>query len=100
MQQGREEKEVDPETHDGLRKIRAIYSDIYGVPLNFADNLSSELRYQDINEENPIVQAVLNTGMHRFDNPNVRFALAIHCFPYHNNIASTWVYVAVVTSRS
>ena len=35
-----------------------------------------------------VVQAVLNLRIHEMDAPNLRFALAVHVFPYYNNIAS------------
>ena len=54
------------------------------------------MRYHENNDDNPIVQAVLNTGIHLIDNPNARFAIAVHVFPYFNNIASVWVYIAVL----
>lgn len=94
MKQGHEERDLDPETYPGLKKLREIYRDMYGVPLNFQDNLSSDLRYQEKNDENPIVRAVLNTGIHLVDSPNARFALSVYIFPYYNNIASVWVYIA------
>ena len=97
IKQNHAEKDLDPETHPGLHKVREIYRNLYGVPLNFQDNLSNDLGYHKKSDDNPIVQAVLNTGLHLNDNPNTRFALGVHVFPYYNNIASVWIYIAALT---
>jgi hypothetical protein len=96
--QGQEERKLSPDDHEGLKKIRSIYGDLYVVPISFPDNMSAQMRYTEASDDNPIVQAVLNVGIHELDNPNAWFALAVHVFPYVNNIACVWVYIAALTS--
>jgi hypothetical protein len=40
---------------------------------------------------------VLNTDMFQSADQNTEFALAVHCYPYSNNVISLWVYVGVLT---
>lgn len=57
--QGQDERKLNVDDHEGLKKIRSIYGELYGVPLNFPDNMSSELKYTEASEENPIVQVIV-----------------------------------------
>eukprot|EP00455_Lapot_gusevi_P047443 TRINITY_DN6413_c0_g1_i7.p1 TRINITY_DN6413_c0_g1~~TRINITY_DN6413_c0_g1_i7.p1 ORF type:complete len:136 (+),score=24.28 TRINITY_DN6413_c0_g1_i7:426-833(+) len=90
---------LDPETHPQLRKIQAISDNLYGVPLNFPDDGSEYSKYLEDSSENPIVQAVLNTGLHENENPNVKFARAVYIHPYLHKIHSIWVYVAAIDAK-
>ncbi|XP_048362628.1 protein CC2D2B [Sphaerodactylus townsendi] len=49
-----------------------------------------QMPYQNVRS---VIEAVFQTGIHSSEVPNTEFALAVHIYPYPNNILSVWIYL-------
>lgn len=65
-----------------LEKIRTSY-EMTGFPLN--------MRFASMRN---IIEAVHNTRVHKLEDKDTEFALAVHVNAYPNNIFSVWIYIA------
>merc|ERR1712013_66072 len=77
--------------------INQIYDKLYGFPLNLKDNGSENLVEEG--DANKAVSMVFNTKVHENDDPNAEFARAVFIYPYTNNIASIWIYIASLSKH-
>jgi len=47
-----------------------------------------------------IVERVLSTGVHKSEDSNIEFALAVHIHPYPNGVLAVWIYIGRLSRKT